>query len=153
MEIAICYIAVYLAEAFIIEQYAFVLFVPRYSRRTEIFMLLFLYSILYGISFGKNPLLNTSSFFVANFIFLLFSYDIKWATALFHAAITTTVMGLSEMVVVGVISNIAENYYASGRYFNNAMTLLFTSKPLYFLFLYAISYSLIKTPKDHEKIL
>ncbi len=149
MEIAVCYIAVYLAEAFIIKQYASVLFVPRYSRRTEIFMLLFLYSILYGISFGKNPFLNTSSFFIANFIFLLFSYDIKWPTALFHAAITTIAMGLSEMVVAGIISNFAINFY--GFYFKNSITLLFTSKPLYFLFLYAISHSLVKTPKDHEK--
>lgn len=149
MEVAICYIIIYLAEALILKLYCSVLFIPKRSNRAEILTLLFLYSILFGISFTKNPLLNTSSFLIANFIFLLFSYDVKWSTGLFHAMIATIAMGFSEMVVIGVINNFAINYYSPDHYFNNTMILLFTSKPLYFLFLYTISHLLTKTPEGH----
>ena len=74
MQIIICYLVVFLAEAFIIKQYCSTLFVSKHSIRTEILILVILYGTLFGISFMKNPLLNTASFFAANFVFLLFLY-------------------------------------------------------------------------------
>lgn len=148
MEIIICYIVIYLAEAFIIKQYCSTLFVLKHSNRTVTLTLLILYSILFAISFLKNPWLNTCSFFCANLIFLRFSYDISWPTGIFHAVITTIAMGLSEIVVTGMVSNFLKNYNDPDVYLKYTVTMLFTSKPFYFLFMYAISHYLIKTPKN-----
>jgi len=60
-------------------------------------------------------------------------------------------MGLSELIVIGIAFNFTENYYESHHYLENTMILLFTSKPLYFLFLYGISHVLIKTPKKRDR--
>ncbi len=151
MQIIICYLVVFLAEAFIIKQYCSTLFVSKHSIRTEILILVILYGTLFGISFMKNPLLNTASFFAANFVFLLFSCDIKWSTGFFHAIITTIAMGLSELIVAGILSKFITNFYDSEIYLKNSITFLLTSKPFYFLFLYGISHLLIKTPKNYER--
>lgn len=151
MEIIICYIIIFLTEALIIKQYCSTLFLAKYPNRVTVLTAIALYGILFAISFIKNPLLNAFSFLIANFIFLLFSFEIKCSTAIFHAIITTSVMALSELLVVGIVSNLAAHYYNPDTYLRNSTVLLFTSKPFYFLLLYAISHILIKTPKSTEK--
>lgn len=151
MEIVLCYITAYLAEAFIIKEYCSTLFVPKYSKWAGWLSAFILYSILFAISFHENPLFNTVSFLAINFIFMLFLYDIKWLTALFHSMIVTIVMSLTEVAIVSMISNIATTFYNSDAYLKNAIALLLTSKPFYFLFLYCISHLLVKSPKNKEK--
>ena len=46
MEIALCYIAIYLAEAFIIKQYCSTLFVSKYPDRIEFLIIFIFYGIL-----------------------------------------------------------------------------------------------------------
>lgn len=81
---------------------------------------------------------------------MFFSYEIKGTTALFHSVIATISMCLSELVIVGIVSNLATNYYKSDIYLKNLILLTLTSKPLYFLFL-LISHGLVKTPKNQGK--
>lgn len=151
MEIVICYIAAYLAEAFIIKDYCSTLFVSKYPKWIEWLSAFILYGILFAISFKENPLLNTVSFLAINFIFMLFLYHIKWLTALFHSIIVTIVMSLTEVVLVSVISNLATTFYNSDEHLKNAVALFLISKPFYFSFLYCISHLLVKSPKNGEK--
>lgn len=151
MEIALCYIAIYLAEAFIIKQYCSTLFVSKYPGRIEFLIIFIFYGILFGISFMENPLWNIASFLIINFILFLLLYDIKWTTALFHSIIVTIVMGLTELVFVSIVTNLASTFYSPDTYFKNAITLSLTSKPFYFLFLYGISHILVKSPNSNEK--
>lgn len=144
MGITICYIIVYLVEAFIIKQYCTTLFFSRRAKLAEWITTLLIYSILFGISFIENALLNTAAFFIFNAIFIFFLYDVKWTSALFHAMIATVAMSTSELVIVGIISNLATNYYKSDTYLENLIILLVSSKPLYFWCLYFISHILIK---------
>lgn len=151
MEIIICYIVIYLVEAFIIKQYCSTLFVSRHTASIEWSTVLLLYGFLFAVSFVENPILNTVAFLIMNFIFMFFSYEIKGTTALFHSVIATISMCLSELVIVGIVSNLATNYYKSDTYLKNLIFLTLTSKPLYFLFLFTISHGLVKTPKNQGK--
>lgn len=152
MEIIICYLIAYLAEALIIKQYCSILFLSKYSYQTELLIIFTLYSILFGISFLENPLWNIASFFIINFFLIFFLYDIRWTTALFHSMIVTIVMSLTEVVLVSIVSNLAATFYNSGAHLKNAIALLLTSKPFYFLFLYCISHIMAKSSKNNEKI-
>ena len=150
MEIIICYIIIYLIEAFTIKQYCSSLFISKHSASIVSATVVLLYSILFAISFIENALLNTLAFLILNFIFMLFSYDVEWITALFHSVVTTITMCLSELVIVGIVSNLATNYYRSDSYLENLIFLTLTSKPLYFFILYMISHILINPPKKQH---
>ena len=62
------------------------------------------YAILFLISLLGQTGLNTISFFVINTIFLYMLFKLKLLLALFHSAILTAIMGLSELAVFGIIS-------------------------------------------------
>lgn len=151
MEITICYIVAYLAEAFIIKQYCSILFHSKHPLQIELLTILAIYGILFAISFIENPVWNIASFLILNFILMLFLYDIKWTIALFHSIIVTIVMGLTELVFVSIITNLATTFYSSDVHFKNAITLMLTSKPFYFLFLYVIAHMLARTSNTCEK--
>lgn len=48
--------------------------------------------------------LNIISFFVINTVFLYIMFNLKLLLALFHSAILTAIMGISELAVLGMIS-------------------------------------------------
>ena len=56
---------------------------------------------------------------------MFFSYEIKGTTALFHSVIATISMCLSELVIVGIVSNLATNYYKSDTYLKNLIFLTY----------------------------
>ena len=94
MDIIICYFFIYTVEAFILWQYTAAIFTSRYNRLWEGLALFFGYSVLYGLSFLNHFLINMSAFLIINFLFFFFMFYVKWYSALFHAAISTIIMGI-----------------------------------------------------------
>lgn len=139
MELTICYCIIYLIEALILWQYATNLLRPKYNRCYEGLLLLCLYSILLFIFSEQDFLTNALSFLLANFIFLIVMYQTKWFSALFHASITTIVMGISELMVLAIMSHFAPDFFAERNYFRNLVILTILSKTLYLLILYFLS--------------
>ncbi len=138
MENTICYIIIYILEAFILQQYCSELFYPRHSKTKEYLLLFNAYAILFFISLLENIWINLFAFLTTNFIIILALYHIKWLSALFHSAIITIVMGLSELVVLGITSYSSISYYAEQTYFRNFIILTILSKLIYFFILHFI---------------
>ena len=63
-----------------------------------------LYAILFLLSLLGQTGLNIISFFVINTAFLYALFKLKLLLALFHSAILTAIMGISEIAVLGIIS-------------------------------------------------
>lgn len=147
MEIILYCIITYFSEALIIKLYCSALFTSKYSKTTEWASVFILYSILFGIYFLKSPLLNMLAFLIVNFIFIYFIYRVSWANALFHSMIANIFMCLSEMIIIGLISNFVTDFYKNDHYPAHSFVLMITSKPIYFWFLYALSHLMAKAPK------
>lgn len=140
MEFQICYIFVYLIESLILWQYCSNLFNSKHSRLHEGILLLCLYVGLLFVSFAEYTWLNTIAFLIANFIFILIMYQVKWYSALFHSSVCTIVMGMSELVIYSVMLHFAPGLIAQKTYFRNFIILIVFSKIIYFLILYTISH-------------
>lgn len=69
-------------------------------------------------------------------------------TALFHAAIATTVMGLSELIVIGLASYFSIDFTLNQPVFRPLVITSFISKIIYFLIMYLLS---ILSPRKHEQ--
>lgn len=91
-------------EAVILWQYSSSLFTSSHSIKTRLALLNALYAILFFLSLFEQTGLNVISFFVVNTIFLYMLFKIKLLLALFHSAILTAIMGISEIAVWGIIS-------------------------------------------------
>ena len=61
-----------------------------------------LYTILFLLSLLEQTGLNVVSFFVFNTVFLYMLFKLKLLLALFHSAILTAIMGISEIAVLGI---------------------------------------------------
>ena len=59
---------------------------------------------MFLLSLLKQTGLNVVSFFVFNTVFLYVLFKLKLLLALFHSAIVTAIMGISEIAVLGIIS-------------------------------------------------
>lgn len=94
----------FFTEAVILWQYASSLFTSSYSNKIKLALLSAFYAILFLISLLGQTGLNAISFFVINTIFLYMLFKLKLLLALFHSAILTAIMGLSELAVFGIIS-------------------------------------------------
>ena len=69
-----------------------------YSNKIKLALLSAFYAILFLISLLGQTGLNAISFFVINTIFLYMLFKLKLLLALFHSAILTAIMGLSELL-------------------------------------------------------
>lgn len=139
MELYICYFFVYFIEALILLEYTSNLFYSKYKKTYEIGLLFFLYGILLFIFNQQDLLTNTLSFLLINFLFIFVMYRIKWFSALFHASITTIVMGMSELMVFSIISHFAPDFFTEKNYFRNLIILIIFSKTIYLLILYFLA--------------
>lgn len=139
MEITICYFFIYLVEAFIVLLYASNMFNSRTGTFFKVLLLTVLYTSLFIISFLENFVFNTFSFLMVNFIFLCFIYQLKWHSALFHAAILTVAMGFSELVVYSLMAHFAPNFFGDNTYFRNLALLTVFSKILYYIISFILS--------------
>lgn len=149
MAVKICYIIIYIFEACILLQYCKNLFSPRYTQKTEIPVLFFSYALLFFCSLYESFWINFFAFFIVNFLYILFMYNLKWLTAFFHSFIITIIMVLSELGILILLSYFIPDFYDNGTYFRNVIILSVPSKILYFLILQSISL-FIKKRKTRE---
>ena len=94
----------FFTEAVILWQYTSNLFTSSYGSKIRLALLSTLYTILFLLSLLKQTGLNVVSFFVFNTVFLYVLFKLKLLLALFHSAIVTAIMGISEITVLGIIS-------------------------------------------------
>ena len=94
----------FFTEAVILWQYTSNLFTSSYGSKIRLALLRALYTILFLLSLLKQTGLNVVSFFVFNTVFLYVLFKLKLLLALFHSAIVTAIMGISEIAVLGIIS-------------------------------------------------
>lgn len=135
MEKTMVYFLIYLIEAIIFWQYCSSLFYSRKSKLAEGLFLLILYSLLFFISFFEYPWLNTTAFFFANFLYIALCCQIKWFSALFHSALVTILMGLSELIIIGIMSYFIPEFLADSMHIRNLVILAVFGKIIYFLLL------------------
>lgn len=142
MGIGICYFFIYLIEALIILQYTSGFYAGKYKKNVEIPILLLGYTVLYFISFTDNYILNETAFFIVNFAFIGVMYQCQIQAAFFHAAITTTVMCTSELIVFNIISHYIPDFFADDKFIFNLVILAVFSKLIYFIVVYVLSHFL-----------
>ena len=94
----------FFTEAVILWQYTSNIFTSSYGSKIRLALLSALYPILFLLSLLKQTGLNVVSFFVFNTVFLYVLFKLKLLLALFHSAIVTAIMGISEIAVLGIIS-------------------------------------------------
>ena len=129
---------IYILEALIFEQYCSELFYTKYAKKTEYLTLFSIYIILFLISSFKIVWLNLILFLLANFSIILLLYHVKRLPALFHSSIITIVMGLSELVILGITSHSKISFYEEQAYLRNFIILTVLSKLIYFFILHII---------------
>lgn len=103
------------------------------------------YSVLY-----ESMFLNMLVFTAVNFIYIFIFYEVKWYTAFFHAVVTSCIMGLSEIVIAGVIPNLIYDIYNQESLLQRMVVLTMFSKLLYLLVLQLIVYMFGKA-KEHTQ--
>lgn len=141
MGIIICYIVIYLIEAFIIWFYASNLFISRYSKMVEAGFVFFLYSIqLILLLVFQYSWLNGISFLLGNLFFFLICYQIKWYSALFHATIVTVIMELCELMFYSVLTHFTLSISADNAHLHTILLQAVLNKTLYFLVIYILAY-------------
>lgn len=133
MEMKIYYIVVYLIEGLIFWQYCSSCFHSRYSKWKEGAFILFLYILCSLPTFFNSTFINGITFFLGNFILLFLLYQAKWHTALFHAALSTIVMGLGELIIIGLFQGLINNYEATQFELQNKILPTILSKLVYFI--------------------
>ena len=94
----------FFTEAVLLWQYTSNIFTSSYGSKIRLALLSALYTILFLLSLLKQTGLNVVSFFVFNTVFLYVLFKLKLLLALFHSAIVTAIMGISEIAVLGIIS-------------------------------------------------
>ena len=140
MRIIICYIAIYLIEAFIFWHYCHSMFHSKSTKALELICIIPLYLFMVPIVIQEKAFLNMLSFILTNFICILLLFDTKWKAAFFHSGITTCFMAVSEVVIAGIFSNLMYNIYDNDAYFRKLVILTSFSKLLYFIFLQMVIY-------------
>lgn len=147
MENIISYFLCFLVEAIILLQYASHLFIAKRSLKKRLVMLCILYTFLFVTSLFNIKWLNMSLYLIANFVFLITQYDLKYRLAFFHSAILAAVMGMCELVVYSIIERSTPNFFAQMEYFYNTIIFIICSKILFFAIIYIVTHFL----KDQQK--
>lgn len=123
------------------------MFHSKYSKNIEFVSILLLYAFPLIAAFRNNIWINVGSFFVSNFIYIFVLFQTRWHSALFHSAITTIIMGLGELITIGLTSELTYNIYDKAAYLRNLYIVATLSKILYFIFVQLIQY-LFKQHKE-----
>lgn len=129
MKNIICYLLGFSVEAAILYQYASTLFIPRHKTKTKFAVLCSLYFILFAASLLGSTWLNAFMYLLANFIFLITQYSLKWLSAFFHSVMLTAVMGICELPVYSII-------HPSAPSFPNMIIFVIFSKMIFFTIIY-----------------
>ena len=94
MVIVLCNLFCYFVEAVILWQYTSNLFIAKHQSNKRIRVLCSLYMILFSALLFDSKWLNAVLYLLANFIFLITQFDLKWHLAFFHSAILSAVMAM-----------------------------------------------------------
>lgn len=150
MDIFIYYASIYFIEALILWIYCFNMFNSRYSKITEFISILLLYSLPLIATYQNNIWLNVVCFLTSNFIYIFALYQTQWHSALFHSAITTIMMGLGELISIGLTAKLSYNIYDETAYLRNLYIAATLSKILYFIFI-QLTQTLFKQHKETKQ--
>lgn len=129
----------YAVEALIMWHYSTSLFIPKRSNKMKVSALILCYFISFLVSFYDQFFVNGISFLMVNFIFLYTQYELKCALSLFHSAIVTAIMAMSELVPYSIISLFSPHFLSTPSLFHNKILYAILSKMLYFLIIYILS--------------
>ena len=138
MELAIIYIIIYLVEVFIIWYYCTNMFFSKFNKFTEWVSVIPLYIVFLLTSSQNYSFLNLFTFLLGNFAYIFFFFRSKWYVALFHSAVATCVMSLSEVIIANLIPNLVYNFFDKDVWLKKAVILAIFSKLLYFLLMQII---------------
>lgn len=130
----------YAVEAIIIWQYSSSLFITRHSSKIRGFTLVICYFISFLLSFYSQFFVNGISFLLINFVFLYTQYELKCEMALFHSAIVTAIMAMSELVPYGIFSLFFSHFLSDPSLFYDKILFAVLSKILYFFIIYILSH-------------
>ena len=151
MEIFIYYASIYFIEALILWIYCSNMFHSKYSKYTECIFAILFYILPFLFVFKNSLWLNTGSFVICNIIYILTFFQTKLHAALFHAAITTIVMGLCEIIASGLVTTLPYNIFKEETNLRNLFIVTILSKILYLLILQIIIYLFSKS-KEYKQI-
>lgn len=127
------YFFICIIEAIILWFYCKKIFFIKHSFRFQLTSYIISYGMLFFILLLQNYIANFISFILINFFLILLIYDVKWYTSIFHAAIMTSIMGLSELLVISLTSHLEFSHYSGTDNFKNLFLLTIFSKILYFV--------------------
>lgn len=147
MENYIYYFFAYFIEALILWQYCSAIFLPKRPKSTRAGFLFLLYTILSVVFMVNLVSINALLFFLANLMFIFLMFHGNLFSALFHAALTTAILGLSELATVSIFPNMAHDFYNPLLHQQYFILHMMLSKLIYFLLLFILSHIL---PKQKE---
>ena len=138
MVIVLCHLFSYIVEAVILWQYTSNLFIAKHQSNKRIRVLCSLYMILFSALLFDSKWLNAVLYLLANFIFLITQFDLKWHLAFFHSAILSAVMAMCELMVYCIIQCFTPHFLANIEYAYNAVVFAIFSKITFFTIIYII---------------
>lgn len=129
----IVFIFIYVIEAIIAWQYCTHLLILKKTTQINILGLILTYSLLFVISFSKNPVLNMIFFALLNIIYMFIIYDIRIINTFFHTGVLCLVMNFSELITLNIFPNFNLGFYDGSYTHFNFILLSFISKSFYFI--------------------
>ena len=123
----------YAVEALIMWQYSTSLFIPKRSNKMRVSALIICYFTAFLLSIYDRLFVNVIFFLLINFIFLYTQYKLKCEMVLFHSAIVTAIMAMSELTPYGIISLFFSHFLSDPSLFHDKVLFAVLSKILYFL--------------------
>ena len=140
----------FLAEAIMLWQYASNLYTCRYSFQKRFTEISILYIVLFLCSLMESTWLNAALFLLANFLFFVTQYHIKWYFALFHVSVITGIMSMCELVVYGIITSYAADFFTGPLYLQNMILHAIFSKILLFTIIHILIHIQKMLPKSEQ---
>jgi len=127
-----------LVEAIVLWQYTSNLFIPSHSNRQKLFLLVGLYTLLFLFSLLGITWFNIMLYFIASVTYIYSQFQINLLLACFHSGILTAIMGLSELSILGTISQFAPNFPIDTKI--GLVLYMIFSKMLFFVIVYLLSH-------------
>ena len=137
-------------EALILWQYCSAIFHSKRAMAIRAGFLFLLYTILSVVFMLNLVSINALLFFLANFMFIFLMFHCNLFSALFHAALTTTILGLSELGAVSIFPNMAHDFYNPTHHQQYFILHMMLSKLLYFILLFILSHILPKQKESEQ---
>lgn len=150
MGLIIFYFICFIVEAVILFQYASSLFSAKHSTKSTLCILSILYIVLFLASLLNIKWLNMALYLLANFIFLITQYHIKFHMAIFHSTLIAAVMSMCELSIYHLMEHFTPNFFAHVEQFHNTIVFILLSKILFFTVTYMIIH-LLKLPQKSEQ--